>query len=504
MSTKESFEKFDLEHLDNLTYEQSKAYVTSYFFPLVDGPHAFRTGHKTFKLYKHREIKEIFFNRMDKRIAKYYFTELKGLRSIVYEIGKGVFPDKHKINLAAQHMHDYKPYEDFDDKSKEGVEAFLSYIKEILASNNQEQYEYLLKWFANMTKGNKNESILYLKGPQGIGKSTISLFMNSFVLGRDLSLEAGADVLTSQFNDVLGGKLFVYFEELEKQSKADWDAINTKLKRYTTSDVYMLNKKQEPSYQAANLNNYLLNSNYDGFGGETGRRCFILDITSKKRNDLQYFGWLRKLCFNNEVGHAFYCYLMEYNTEKFYSQDFPITQNKLDAHAKRLGSIETFLKDEFVLKRLDINDIPVKEMFKHYTQYCAQNNIRPVKHTIDFNKVMRELNFIHKQNKDRRNAYNVTLEELDKVAESLHWIHELDEYDDGPEVKYNIKDAIKRRCNQSDKHSDQCNQSDKQSDKTDDDTDTDEDTDEDDDEDETPRVSQKTVKDIMKTYGINI
>ena len=505
MSTKESFEEFDLEHLDNLTYEQSKTYVTNYFFPLTNGAHALRTGHKKFSIMEHKKVKETYFNRMDKRIAKYYFTEFKNLRKIVYELGKGIFPDKKKLNLAAQFAHDYKPYEDFDDESKEGVQAFLSYIKEILASNDQAQYEYLLKWFANMTKGNKNESIIFLKGPQGIGKSTISLFMNTYVLGRDLCLEAGADVLTSKFNSDLGGKLFVYFEELEKQSRADWDAINTKLKRYTTSDVYIINQKHESTYQAANINNYLINANYS-LNEECGRRYFICDVCCKKRNDLKYFGWLRNLCFNNEVGHAFYCYLMEYNTEKFYSQNFPVTKNKLDAYAKRLGSVEMFLKDEFVLKRLDINNILVKEIFNHYIQYCTQNNIKPVKHTIDFNKVMSELNFIHKKNKDRRNVYNVTLDELNKVSESLHWVHELDEYDDGPDVEYNIKDKIKKRCNTNTVTSAIKKLSNKKSDKTDEDTDDDTDTDEDtdEDEDETPRVSQKTVKDIMKTYGINI
>ena len=33
-----------------------------------------------------------------------------------------------------------------------------------------------------MVRGNKNDSVLYLKGPQGIGKSTLSEFFQNYVI----------------------------------------------------------------------------------------------------------------------------------------------------------------------------------------------------------------------------------------------------------------------------------------------------------------------------------
>ena len=48
-----------------------------------------------------------------------------------------------------------------------------SYILEVLANNNQKVYDYIIKWYACVAQGKKNETCLYLKGPEGIGKSTI-------------------------------------------------------------------------------------------------------------------------------------------------------------------------------------------------------------------------------------------------------------------------------------------------------------------------------------------
>ena len=139
----------------------------------------------------------------------------------------------------------------------------------------------------------------------------------------------------------------VLFEELEHLSNSEW-SISTKLKRYTTSETYVLESKGEKSYQTQNINNYMINSNHDCIKDDDGRRVFICDASTKRRDDLKYFGNIRKTCFNDKVGEAFYWYLKEIDVTKFYSQSFPITQSKLDAYAKRLNTAELFLKVEYM------------------------------------------------------------------------------------------------------------------------------------------------------------
>ena len=85
-----------------------------------------------------------------------------------------------------------------------------------------------------MIKGNKKQSILYLRGTQGIGKSTLFEYMRDWVIGRELSLVTGSEPIVSRFNARLAGKLFVYFEELETFTTSQWLAVSSRLKRYVT------------------------------------------------------------------------------------------------------------------------------------------------------------------------------------------------------------------------------------------------------------------------------
>lgn len=52
----------------------------------------------------------------------------------------------------------------------------------VLASGNKKAFDYILKWYANVA-GKKNQSVLYLRGPEGINKSTMIDFIRDHVLG---------------------------------------------------------------------------------------------------------------------------------------------------------------------------------------------------------------------------------------------------------------------------------------------------------------------------------
>jgi hypothetical protein len=118
-----------------------------------------------------------------------------------------------------------------------------------------------------------------MKGSQGIGKSTLTMFLMEFVIGRKLSLETGAESLTTKFNQELGGKLLVCFKELEHLSANEWNTMSTKLKRFSTSDRIMLENKNEKRFEAQNINNYMINSNHDCVKDDDGRRYFMNDVS---------------------------------------------------------------------------------------------------------------------------------------------------------------------------------------------------------------------------------
>ena len=457
-TTNFNFKQIDPRHK---TLSECKTYLKQYFVPLLDGNHAvFENGKYVIK--DKATIKHVYFDRMPMYISgddddskkvdlsKWYFNKYDDVRSVTYELNKDVFFDD-KFNLCPRMKHEYVTYKSLSKNIRTNVKVMLNYIKEVLASGNDDVYKYILQWLSHMVKGNKNDSIIYLKSKQGFGKSTLLEFMREFVVGDDLSLETGSGPIVSNFNAILGGKLFVYFEELETFSTAQWMAISSRLKRYATSNTITLEEKNIKAYTTKNIMNIIVASNNDAIMDDDGRRYMILDIAthrqvipncSSPRNEENKKFWNDiRSCFNDEVGKAFYCYLMEVDTTNYRPQNFPVTQNKLDSYAKRMETHELFLKYNYILAKTGLKTT-LAELYEEYVSYCKGNGILRPLSKIDFNKKLKEVGIeAYKSNKDLK--IDVPVEALAEIAKNQNWVHETDEYyDQETKVKKSDLDFI--------------------------------------------------------------
>jgi len=432
-------EEFSFDRLDNLLFEGQKEYIQKYFVPLTISKHAVWINGK-YDIQLPSEVKHTYFNRMDDKLSKFYFKEYKKIKSIVYKLTEPI--KDNELNLCPSFKHAYQPYSSFSDETKVGVEIMLSYVQEVLCSNNMASYQFLLKWIANMIKGNKNNSCLYFRGRQGLGKSTLWIFIQKHVIGILLTCETGSEPIRSRFNDILGGKLLVMFEELETFSKNEWMAISSNLKRIITSTRIRIETKNQSAYEANNLNNYVLLTNNDAIKDDDGRRYFILDISTSRIGDEAYWDNIYSKCFNDEVGKAFYCYFREIDTTGFNPQSFPITQSKLDAFAKRLESSHQFIKDKFILTNQNMY-LSVDELFKMYEGYCEIHKIK-AKGKINFNRDLNDYNikYLDKPKKiDGKvyNMYDIKHSYLLEIANKNHWLHHLDPVETDDTSESNLK-----------------------------------------------------------------
>jgi hypothetical protein len=380
-----------------------------------------------YQVIDQQTLKKVYFNRLDDFANKFYFTKYTGIKNIVCELNKPMIYD-NKFNVCPAIKATYSPYESFDEEIKKKVNLFLGYIKEVLSSNNEASYDYILNWIANMLQGNKNDACIYLKGGQGIGKSTISDFLKENVIGTDLFLETGSDPIRNRFNSILQGKLLVQFSELENFSTKEWISISSVLKRNITSTTYTIEAKNENSRQIKNINNYILDSNNDSIKDDEGRRYYIADVSTKRQDDRVYFGRIRRECFHDEVGNAFYSLMRERDVSGFIPQNYPETKSKMDSMVKRLDSTYLFLKNEFVLQNLCIKHKP-NDLFNDYENYCVINNITRVHKKLDFIAKLRDIGIEYKKT-GGTHWFKVSVEELKNIADKGKWIHELDKNDD--------------------------------------------------------------------------
>ena len=416
-----------------------KDYIARYFVPLSCGNIAvFKDG--KYSVSDDTTVRKVYFNRMPKfdyktedgtkssfDFSKWFFSVYTGIRSISFEVNKEVFYDD-KINLCPRMKHQYVQYETFSKSIQKKVQVLLNYIKEILSNGRDDVQGYILKWLSHMVKGKKNDSILYLRAKQGFGKSTLQNFIRKHLIGSDLSLEEGSNPLISDFNERLAGKIFVAFEELESFSKSQWMSISARIKRYATSDVMTVENKNVKAYTVQNLMNIMIMANEDAVMDDDGRRYMILDIATHRqvipncdseRNVENRKYWDKVYsCFNDEVGHAFYCYLMEVDTTNYVPQDFPTTQSKLDSYAKRMDSHENFLKYNYVLNRSELKTT-LGDLYEEYVSFCRGSGISKAYSKVELGKKLREIGIEPYKSNDKLKI-KVSAKDLAQIAKSFN------------------------------------------------------------------------------------
>jgi hypothetical protein len=402
-------------------------YIQKYFFTLADDNHAVREG-DTFNIYTRTAVKNVYFNRLPKEICTWYFKENRKIYSIINELNKPLIGE-NTINLCKTFLHkSVKKYSEYSTEIHEAIKIFLDYMKLCLCSNKDDQFQYLLKWLSYMVKGNKNDSALYLKGPEGTGKSTFLEFLAGYVLG-DLYLKSNDQPFKPQgFNRSLCGKLLVAFEELPTYSENEWSAVSGRIKDMVTGTTLMYHDKNEKSFVAKNINNYIIATNVEALKDSQGRRFFILDLSTIHLQDHEYFGYIKSKCYSMEVGEAFFSYLLEIDTQKFNSQaDMPVTDNKKNAIADNLDCAFKYIKYEYILKRRDIN-LKVDEFYQGYIEYCRQSGKKALT-KIKFCKKLGEYQINYRKS-NGHNYFKYTCAELEAIAKRHNWIHDLDEYED--------------------------------------------------------------------------
>jgi len=394
-----------------------KNYILKFFCPLTTGQHALIKNNEISIIAK-ETMKDVYLKRWDIKIKKWYEKDVNP-KEVICDFNQPMIGNKF-INLSKQLKHQYQEYKLFDNKAKKGVEMMLNYIKEVWANNDENMYKYLLCWLSKMVKGEKNKSCLYLKSIEGVGKSTLTDFLRDYVVGIDISLKGKADHLKGQHNLQMMGKLLVTFEELQIFNNQEWYAIDAELKDLITDDIASYTDKYEKRFQTINKNSYIINTNFD-LKGAHGRRMCVLEVNVKYLNNFEYFDKLRKACFNDVVGHAFYCYLKEIDISNYQSHIIPETQAKREIYLHLLPPQEKFLKKYFALRHAGIKmkTSALYKMFEESEFYKQGANA----HT--FRAHLREIGFASKI-RDGYEMYDITYDQLLEFGKKRKWFDKSD------------------------------------------------------------------------------
>jgi hypothetical protein len=415
--------------------ESCKEYIGKYFYVADCGNYyLWDASEKTFIVYSKETIRDVYMNRLPDEVSHWFFKENRKIYKVVIEVNKPRVFD-NKINMFYGFKYgDCKKYAEYPESVRAKAEHFLAYIKEVLCSFNDESYQYILKWTANVLRGNKNDSCLYLKGPEGIGKSTFSDFLMQHLLGHRICVKSKPDVLKSSYNKILCGKLLVVFEELPTFSDKEWEGVSSTIKDYVSGDTAVYGDKYEKSFEAQNINNYIINTNVDALKHSEGRRYYILDLSTKRKGDHAFFGKIKNECFNAEVAEALFAFFNEIDVSKFNAQkDMPVSQGKLNAIAERLSPEYKFLKEKYLFAKKGII-CKARDLYDEYVTYCQFYSLKALQYT-KFTTKLKEVN-IEFVKSHGIYKYNMEYSELRAIADKNCWVHELDEFDADAPLNY--------------------------------------------------------------------
>ncbi len=221
----------------------------------------------------------------------------------------------------------------------------------------------------------------------------------------------------------LMGKPSVVFEELTVMNKNEWNICDSKLKDMATDSEVNYSDKYQRKVCTANLNNYIVLTNYKAVKRPDGRCYHIITVNMKYCNDHALFADLRDTCFNDKVGYAFYNYFMELDTDDFNSLDIPNRTAKLDMVTDLLSPIEKFLKFEFLLSNIPIK-LKIKEPYSKYEKYCGDNGLH-LETLTEFRSDMKQYGFDSKVI-NGYNCFRMPIDKLKSIAEKRKWLHDLD------------------------------------------------------------------------------
>lgn len=212
------------------------------------------------------------------------------------------------------------------------IQPILDHIKLVLASNHEESYQYILKWYSRIIQDPKNKpcvGLVFYSDEEGTGKNSFSKFFCERILGRDITLSAhNMNHIFGKFNSVLSKCLLLVIEEASGDLKKFMESLKTMI----TESTFVIEKKNIDSGQCENWLNIIFNTNNKDILNinDTDRRFVIFQVYEGFKNNEAYFNKLHA-CMNDDQNIALFMkYLREevkcdWNTSAF-QKNRPLTE----------------------------------------------------------------------------------------------------------------------------------------------------------------------------------
>ena len=290
--------------------------------------------------------------------------------------------EKHRINLAKRFNYCYSEKTTDEEKG----EKLISFMKEVIVSNIEEEWECLKYVLACMAQRKQSQVVTFLTGLGGIGKTFFCDILRA-IFGKAFANTAEATLTgENQFNMQLVGAVCACLEETT--GRENYQKLMAKIKELATSKDLYARKMYVEGFEVANLLNIFVLSNHfrDIDAGE--RRIFIPTLNNIYQNNTEHFAYLSSIMTKGALQYVFN-YFYKQDTSKYVK--VPDNQSKKDAKLTNMSYPLKFILEDFVVKDTkDKRELKMREAYNKFETWAVRNGLKVVTKFDLFSKTIRD------------------------------------------------------------------------------------------------------------------
>lgn len=187
----------------------------------------------------------------------------------------------------------------------------LKHMKDVWGQGDEHHYNYSLEFFFHIIRYlMRTDIMMFIIGPQGVGKSMVYDFICDYVFGEDLSITVcGLSELTEKFNAHLIGKMLIVVDETANvgmdRGKSKVDA--EKMKHLVTGNTNINTPKGIDSFVQKSIRSIVGAANHPEImylDDPKQRRYTLLESCKEKLAKIYYDTFAAS--FTQKMGDAFY------------------------------------------------------------------------------------------------------------------------------------------------------------------------------------------------------
>lgn len=249
------------------------------------------------------------------------------------------------------------------------------HIKNVLASGDNEVYQYILDWCAHSIQHPEKQagSVLVFRGKKRTGKGIFGNFL-THLWGNHGSLINNGKHLTGQFNGHLEQTCLLFLDEAIYAGDKKHESI---LKSLITEPELMVERKHHDAKQAPNRLKIIMATN-ETWAFPTSAddaRALVCDVSDIYKGNQEYFEKLAAAMADPMVQGAFLADMLSRDISRYHSGNIPKTEALRDQIKESLDPIWQWWGD--VLEAGELSEgagfpaeVPQKELHDHFGNWC--------------------------------------------------------------------------------------------------------------------------------------